>query len=136
MPRGVARSVASVAAMAGSPPNRFNFVYATAKPDRERARPRPFGLLSRSADFFLPPLSLKRNHCFYALAREKKRRKMSVFDVALVRHSRVFRSFTSYPCMYFPRGTIRYVATVRARECFSRSFSLVKGFRVVTRSLI
>lgn len=33
MPRGVAR--ASVAAMAGSPPNRFNFVYATAKAERK-----------------------------------------------------------------------------------------------------
>lgn len=35
MPRGVAR--ASVAAMAGSPPNRFNFVYATAKAERKAA---------------------------------------------------------------------------------------------------
>ena len=41
MPRGVAR--ASVAAMAGSPPNRFNFVYATTKAkemNREQERER------------------------------------------------------------------------------------------------
>lgn len=35
MPRGVAR--ATVAAMAGSPPNRFNFVYATTKAESSGA---------------------------------------------------------------------------------------------------
>ena len=50
MPRGVER--ASVAAMAGSPPNRFNFVYATAKAketnrEREKERETYGGIVQR-----------------------------------------------------------------------------------------